>query len=56
MPDHAPGMSVEEALARIRAVYVDRYDDVAGWEWFCLLELTRQGTVLAKAIEAQTNS
>lgn len=47
---------VEEALARIRAAYVDRYDDAAGWEWFCLLELTRQGTVLANAIEAQTSS
>ncbi|OBA98131.1 hypothetical protein A5662_16390 [Mycobacteriaceae bacterium 1482268.1] len=46
--------SVAEALSRIRSVYVDRYDDTAGWEWFCLLELTRQGTVLAGAIEAQT--
>jgi hypothetical protein len=23
------------------------------WEWFCLLELTRRGTVLARAIEGQ---
>lgn len=45
--------SVEEALSRIRAVYVGRFDDEAAWEWFCLLELTRRGTVLAKAIEAQ---
>ncbi|OBK73857.1 hypothetical protein [Mycobacterium sp. 1274761.0] len=45
---------VEDALDRIRAVYVDRFDDESAWEWFCLLELTRRGTVLAKAIEAQT--
>jgi hypothetical protein len=46
--------SLEESLDRIRAVYVDKYDDTSGWDWFCLLELTRRGTVLAEAIEAQT--
>jgi hypothetical protein len=45
--------SVEEALSRIRAVYVDRFDDESAWDWFCLLELTRRGTVLAREIEAQ---
>jgi hypothetical protein len=45
--------SVEEAVSRIRAVYVDGFDDERAWEWFCLLELTRRGTVLAEAIEAQ---
>jgi hypothetical protein len=45
---------VEEALSRIRAVYVDRFDDESAWEWFCLLELSRSGTVLARTIEAQT--
>jgi hypothetical protein len=44
---------VEEALNRIRAVYVDRFDDEPAWEWFCLLELTRRGTILARTIEAQ---
>jgi hypothetical protein len=44
---------VEEAVSRIRAVYVDRFDDESAWEWFCLLELTRNGTVLARTIEAQ---
>jgi hypothetical protein len=29
-------------------------DDESAWEWFCLLELTRRGTVLAGAIEAQS--
>ena len=46
--------SLEEALSRVRAVYVDRFDDEPAWEWFCLLELTRRGTVLARTIEAQT--
>jgi hypothetical protein len=46
--------SMEEALSRIRAVYVDRFDDESAWEWFCLLELTRRGTVLARTIEAQS--
>ena len=45
--------TVEEALSRIRAVYVDRFDDESAWEWVCLLELTRRGTVLARTIEAQ---
>jgi hypothetical protein len=45
--------SVDEAVSRIRAVYVDRFDDESAWEWFCLLELTRRGTVLARSIEAQ---
>jgi hypothetical protein len=44
---------VEEAVSRISAVYVDRFDDESAWEWFCLLELTRRGTVLARAIEGQ---
>ena len=44
----------EESLSRIRAVYVDRFDDESAWDWFCLLELTRSGTVLARTIEAQT--
>jgi hypothetical protein len=30
-----------------------RFDDEPAWEWFCLLELTRRGTVLARTIEAQ---
>ena len=30
------------------------FDDEPAWEWFCLLELTRRGTVLARTIEAQT--
>lgn len=46
--------SLDEALDRIRAVYVDKFDDTAGWDWFCLLDLTRQGMTLARAIEAQT--
>lgn len=45
--------TVEEALSRIRAVYVDRFDDESAWEWVCLLELTRRGTVLARTIDAQ---
>ena len=48
--------TVEEALSRIRAVYVDRFDDESAWEWVCLLELTRRGTVLARTIEAQRRS
>lgn len=48
--------SAEEAINRIRAVYVDGFDDESVWEWFCLLELTRRGTVLARAIEAQATS
>ena len=47
---------LDEALRRIRAVYVDGFDDTATWEWFCLLELTRRGDVLAREIEAQTAS
>jgi hypothetical protein len=46
--------SLEEALGRIRAFYVDRYDEPAMWEWCCLLDLTRLGEVLAWEIEAQT--
>jgi hypothetical protein len=42
--------AAEETLDRIRSVYVDRFDDASAWEWFCLLELTRSGTLLAKAI------
>jgi hypothetical protein len=47
---------VQEAISRIRTVYVDGFDDESVWEWFCVLELTRKGTVLAGAIEAQTRT
>lgn len=43
--------SLDEALSRIRSVYVDNYDDTAQWEWCCLLELTRKGELLARAVE-----
>ncbi|WP_164478446.1 class III extradiol ring-cleavage dioxygenase family protein [Mycolicibacterium stellerae] len=46
--------SLEVALSRIRAFYVDRYDETAMWEWCCLLDLTRLGEKLAWEIEAQT--
>jgi hypothetical protein len=45
--------SLEEALLRIRAFYVDRFDETAMWEWCCLLDLTRLGEKLAWEIEAQ---
>lgn len=41
------------AQAAARVLDVDRFDDESVWEWFCLLELTRRGTVLARAIEGQ---
>lgn len=57
--NHADGLvpwncSLDEALGRIRAIYVDRYDETAMWEWCCLLELTRLGAALAWEIEART--
>jgi hypothetical protein len=48
------GGSLEATLSRIRSVYVDEYDDANAWEWYCMLELTRKGQLLARAIEAQT--
>jgi hypothetical protein len=44
--------SVDEKLSRIRAVYVDEYD-ADGWDWYCMLELTRKGELFARAMEAQ---
>lgn len=44
--------SLEEKLSRIRSVYVDEYDNDA-WDWYCMLELTRRGELLARSIEAQ---
>ena len=54
----APGFvawdcSLDDALSRIRSVYVDDYDDMDVWDWFCLLELTSRGELLARAIEAR---
>lgn len=44
--------SLDDALNRIRSVYVVDYDDSSAWEWFCLLELTRRGELVARSIEA----
>ncbi len=44
--------SPDDELSRIRSVYVDGYDDIDLWEWYCALELTRKGELLARAIEA----
>ena len=45
--------SLDDALNRIRSVYIVDYDDSSAWEWLCLLELTRRGELLARTIEAQ---
>jgi hypothetical protein len=45
--------SLEEGLSRVRSVYVDSYDNTEVWEWYCVLELTRKGELLARAMEAQ---
>jgi hypothetical protein len=45
--------SLDDALDRIRSVYVDGYDDPATWEWFCILELTRRGELFARSVEAE---
>jgi hypothetical protein len=47
------GLSLDEALDRIRSVYVDDYDDTSAWEWLCMLELTRRGEIFARSIEAE---
>ncbi len=45
--------SLEEKLSRIRSVYVDGYDNTDEWYWYCMLELTRKGELLARTIEPQ---
>lgn len=45
--------SLDEALTRIRSAYVDDYDDSGAWDWFCMLELTRRGELLARSIETR---
>ena len=45
--------SLDDALDRIRSVYVDDYDDSNAWDWYCVLELTRKGELFARSIEAQ---
>lgn len=45
--------SMDHALNRIRSAYVDDHDDPSAWEWFCMLELTRRGELLARSIEAR---
>jgi hypothetical protein len=45
--------SLDDALNRIRSVYIVDYDDSNAWEWFCLLELTRRGELVARSIETQ---
>jgi hypothetical protein len=54
----APGFvawdcSLDDAVDRIRSVYVDDYDDSNAWDWFCLLELTRRGELVARSIDTQ---
>jgi hypothetical protein len=44
--------SLDDALNRVRSVYVDDHGDSSAWEWFCMLELTRRGELLARSIEA----
>jgi hypothetical protein len=56
----APGFvawdcSLDDAVDRIRSVYVDDYDDSDAWDWFCLLELTRRGELVARSIETQVH-
>lgn len=43
---------LDSALRRISAVYVDNYEDPMTWEWFCMLELTRKGELVARAIKS----
>ena len=44
--------SLDDALNRVRSVYVNDYDDSNAWDWYCVLELTRKGELLARSIEA----
>jgi hypothetical protein len=44
---------LDEALERIRDVYVKNFDDANVWPWFCWLNLTPKGERVARDIEAK---
>ncbi|WP_445165654.1 hypothetical protein ACTXG7_17290 [Mycolicibacterium sp. Dal123E01] len=43
--------SRSESLQRIRNAYVDGFDDPDQWSWFCWLDLTAHGALLAQPME-----
>jgi hypothetical protein len=46
-------VSLDEAIQRIRDVYVVNFEDQGTWPWFCWLALTGAGQKAAEAIEAR---
>lgn len=47
---------LDEAMERVRRVYVDRFDNRSIWPWFCWLNLTEQGEQVARRIESQLSN
>jgi hypothetical protein len=43
--------SREDSLRRIRNAYIDGFDNPDHWSWFCWLDLTPQGALIAQPIE-----
>ncbi|WP_179472775.1 hypothetical protein [Mycolicibacterium vinylchloridicum] len=44
-------MSRQESLQRVRTAYIDHFDNPDHWSWFCWLDLTPQGALIAQPIE-----
>ena len=49
-------LSTEEALARLRELYVGQYDDEDRWGWVVWLALTPEGERVAEEMETRGNS
>ena len=45
------GCSTDEAMQRVRDLYIDHYDDVDVWIWRVWLDLTETGEKLARQLE-----
>lgn len=45
---------LDEAIQRIRDVYVVNFEDESRWPWFCWLALTEAGQQVAEDIESRT--
>ena len=48
--------TLDQSLSLVQDCYIDHFDDVDRWSWFCWLDLTVTGAGVAKPIEDRLNS
>jgi hypothetical protein len=47
---------LDEAISRIRDVYVSNFSDTNTWPWYCWIDLTDEGEAEAEAIAASAQA